>query len=183
MACGCVVCPPVGSAQCEARGTGCEPPAEGRARFSVAAATAAAVDAGIRSVCVRARQAGGARSCARRRARARRGAGAVAGASRCAGAVVAPPSWEGRSPAASGRTVVQCGCSRSKARHTGGKSCMLSPFCSAATNYPSSLLCLNFVCSTFLFLILPPGRLALCPFFAPRVELENDVEPTSVRWC
>ena len=82
------MCPPVGSAQYEARGTGCEPPAEGRARFSVAAATAAAVDAGIKSVCVRARQAGVARSCARRQARARRGAGAVAGASRCAGAVV-----------------------------------------------------------------------------------------------
>jgi hypothetical protein len=37
--------------------------------------------------------------------------------------------------AAEGRTAVQCGCSRSRARLTGGKPCVLSPFCSAVTNH------------------------------------------------
>ena len=70
--------------------------------------------------------------------------------------VVAPPSWEGRSPAASGRTVVQCGRARSKARHTGGKSCVLSPFCSAVTNHLPP-------CSFRSSSVPPPSALCCCP--------------------
>ena len=107
--------------------------------------------------------------------------------------VVAPPSWEGRSPAASGRTVVQCGRARSKARHTGGKSCVLSPFCSAVTNHlppcsvrvssvpaPSASCCCPAAClcvpSSRLLLLslssaLLPAVVQLPPSFAPSFAL------------